>query len=146
LTGELEKVDFIRMRMGVSYKEARRALEAAGGDVTRALIRLEDKTGNMGERLRDRRADLTNSLRGMVRKSHATRVRLMDGDRSVAEAPGSVVAAGLIGTLLSNEIALLMVAGAVMAMTRGYTLEVDWPEGEDEMIRNTSYAEPGVTH
>lgn len=146
MTGDLEKVDFIRVRMGVSYKEACGALEVAGGDVTQALIHLEDKKKNMGERLQDRGADMTDTLRGALRRSHATRVKLMDGDRTVVEVPGTVVAAGLLGTLISNEVALLMVAGAIMAMSRQYTLEVEWPEEDATNSQDMYLHEPEVTH
>ena len=39
----LEKVDLIRERTGVSYTEAKEALEAGNGDVVDALIYIENK-------------------------------------------------------------------------------------------------------
>ena len=40
---QLEKVEKIREKTGVTYEEAKAALEAAGGDVLDALVYLESK-------------------------------------------------------------------------------------------------------
>lgn len=42
LDEELEKIDMIVERMGVSYKEAKEALEKSGGSVVDALIYIEE--------------------------------------------------------------------------------------------------------
>ena len=54
MTSELEKIDLIRARLGVSYKEAREALEKADGDVVQALVNLEEQGRNLGERFQAR--------------------------------------------------------------------------------------------
>ena len=41
----LEKIDLIRERMGVSYKEAKDALDQSQGNVLDAIILLEEKRG-----------------------------------------------------------------------------------------------------
>ena len=40
---QLEKVEKIREKTGVTYEEAKAALDAAGGDVLDALVYLESK-------------------------------------------------------------------------------------------------------
>ncbi|EAX48230.1 transcriptional regulator, Fis family [Thermosinus carboxydivorans Nor1] len=42
----LEKIDIIRERTGVSYREAKEVLERNGGNVIEALIELESKKEN----------------------------------------------------------------------------------------------------
>ena len=41
----LDKIDIIRDRTGVSYKEAREALTQADGNVVDALISIEESSG-----------------------------------------------------------------------------------------------------
>ena len=40
----LEKIELVKDRTGVSYKEAKEALEAADGSVVDAIIAIEDTT------------------------------------------------------------------------------------------------------
>ena len=48
---ELLKIDLLRERTGVGYKEAKDALDKAGGDVVQALIFIEDERVNLDEDL-----------------------------------------------------------------------------------------------
>ena len=54
----LEKIELVKDRTGVSYKEAKEALEAADGSVVDAIISIEENI--------DARANLRTALRPLL--------------------------------------------------------------------------------
>jgi hypothetical protein len=129
---ELEKIDLIRERLGAGYREAREALETAGGDVVQALVYLEEKGDNWGGRLQEQGREMLEQLKDLVQKGKEYRIKVKQGDRIVFEVPASIGALGIAGVLASGELAVLGVLGALTAMVKNYTLEVERP-GEDVM-------------
>lgn len=132
MNSELEKIDLIRARLGVGYKEAKEALDAAGGDVVQALIRLEDEKKNFTEKLQDRGQELLEQLKEIFQRGQETRIKIKQGERTVVELPAPVGALGLLGTLASSQLAVLGALGAVTAMARNYTLEIERPGREED--------------
>lgn len=130
MTSDLEKIDILRARLGVGYKEAKDALEEAGGDVVQALINLEEKGRNMGERFQARGQEMVEQLKGLLHKGQNYRIKLKKGDDTVFEVPASVGALGLLGALASSEIAILGALGTVTAMANKYTLEFEHRDSE----------------
>lgn len=130
MTSDLEKIDILRARLGVGYKEAKEALEAAGGDVVQALINLEEKGRNMGERFQARGQEMVGQLKGLLHRGQDYRIKLKKGEETVFEVPASVGALGLIGALASSEIAILGALGTVTAMAHNYTLEFERRDNE----------------
>ncbi|MFZ5649831.1 MAG: DUF4342 domain-containing protein [Bacillota bacterium] len=122
---DLGKIDLIRSRTGVSYREAREALEAAGGDVVLALIRIEEGGGSFTGKVHERGHEFMGQVKGILEKGKETRIRIKQGDRTVFELPASVGAVGLLGLLASSELAILGALGSVAAMANKYTLEID---------------------
>lgn len=131
MTDDLEKIDILRARLGVCYKEAREALEAAGGDVVQALVNLEEKKRNMGERLHAQGQEMVGQLKNLVHRGKNYKIKLKKGDETVFEVPASVGALGLVGALASSEIAILGALGTVTAMAHNYTLEFERPGNDD---------------
>jgi hypothetical protein len=127
---DLEKIDILRARLGVGYKEARDALEAAGGDVVQALINLEEKGRNIGERFQARGQEMVGQLKGLLHKGQNYRIKLKKGEDTVFEVPASVGALGLLGVLASSELAILGALGTATAMAHNYTLEFDRQDSE----------------
>lgn len=125
MTSELEKIDILRARLGVGYKEAKEALDAAGGDVVQALVNLEEKGRNFGERLQASGQEMLGQVKGLLQKGREYRIKIKQGDRTVFEVPASVGALGILGALASSEIALLGAMGTMAAMAKKYTLEFD---------------------
>lgn len=126
---ELEKIDVIRERLGVSYKEAREALAENDGDLLEALIRLEEKQhcGWTG-RLQERGGELAAQVRTLVEKGNYTKIKVRQGERVLFEVPASVGALGVIGALASTPLAIVAGIGTIAAMANRVTLEVDRPE------------------
>lgn len=137
---EIEKIDQIRSRMDVGYREAREALEAAGGDVVKALINLEERKNTFSGKIHHRGHEFIGQLKGILHKSQETRIKVKQGDRTVFEIPASLGAVGLLGVLASSELAILGALGTVAAMTKNYSLEFEKAEGAGD-----GEAKPGPT-
>jgi len=131
MTSELEKVDLIRARLSVGYKEAKEALDAAGGDVVQALINLEEKGRNIGERFQSKGQEVFEQIKGLLNKGQDYRIKVKQGERTVFEIPASVGALGILGALASSEIAVLGALGTAAAMAKKYTLEFERRGGPD---------------
>lgn len=119
----LEKIDIIRIRMNVSYKEAKEALDNAGGDLVAALVALEAEKSSWSERLTDRGEEMLGRLKAYFEKGTAKKIRFKKGDRVLFELPASAGMLGLAGMLMSGELAVLGAVGTVTAMLNKCTLE-----------------------
>lgn len=137
---ELEKIDIIRTRLGVSYKEAKAALDAADGDVIKALINLEEKEHAMGGRFHEKGSDVLGQIKGLLNKKRGYRIKIKQGDRTVTEIPASLGALGLLGAMASSEIAVLGVLASVAGMANKYSLEI---ERAGESDKDTQKSNPG---
>ena len=89
---ELEKLDAIRKRMNVSYDEARRALEEAGGDVVQALVNLEKEKGD----LLSIGIDLLDDVQKLMESGAPRKLSLKFGGKLVAEYPVAFTAAAAV--------------------------------------------------
>lgn len=129
---ELEKIDLIRERLGVSYREAKEALDKAGGDVVQALIMLENQDKKWDERLDAKGRELVDYIRDIMKKGNVTKVRLKKDDRVIFEIPATLGAIGVGGALLSPLLAVIGVVGTVAALVNHYKLEIVRPDGHVE--------------
>ena len=68
----LYKIDIIRERLGIGYKEAKKALDSAEGDVVQAIVSLEEHDGDFENRIRDRRDRLVSQIRSIFKKGNVT--------------------------------------------------------------------------
>lgn len=133
---ELEKIDVIRERLGVTYREAKEALAEAKGDVVEALIKLEEKAEetarNWDEKLQLKGHKWAAQVKEIVKKGNVTKVRVKKNGETVFEFPATVGALGLLGVLASSELAILAGLGTVGAMMKQYTLELERADGGKE--------------
>ncbi|MDN5345245.1 MAG: hypothetical protein PWQ18_1359 [Clostridia bacterium] len=130
---DLEKIDQLRERLGISYREAREALERAGGDVLEALIQYEESTREGLQRdLASWSGKLVERIRGILRQGNVTRIKVKKEGKTVAEIPATVGALGVLGVLASSELAILAGLSTVAALFNRYTLEVERPDGQVE--------------
>lgn len=145
MNNELEKIDVIRERTGATYREAKQALEKAGGDVVQALVNLEEGARGFGEKDFTGKKnvfgqnvfghELMDNIKDVLQRGQTTRIRIKQGDRTVFEVPASVGAVGILAALASSELALLGALGSVAAMSKKYTLEFDrTKKGEKEEV------------
>ncbi|MGL5511822.1 MAG: DUF4342 domain-containing protein [Sporomusa sp.] len=136
----LEKIDVIRQRTGVSYREAKEALERNNGNVLETLIELEDENKNKTnwtEEFSVRSTEVIDKVKELVREGNVNKIRIKHEGKVLAEIP---VALGAIGAVILPQLAAL---GVIVAVFKRCTIEVvrhdpeqdepKEPEAEDAM-------------
>ncbi|HHY40883.1 MAG TPA: DUF4342 domain-containing protein [Syntrophaceticus sp.] len=122
----LQKIDLIRERMGVSYREAKEALDRASGDVVGALVLLEEELQG---------GYLCEKLKETLEKGINAKLRLKKGDYTILECPVGLGLAGMLGMLLSDDLAILGAAFTVTALLSRCNLEIAGKEREAKEIQ-----------
>lgn len=138
----LEKIDLVKERTGVSYKQAKEALEAAEGDVVEAIITLEestccgaghDKGANWTETINAKGTEVVDKLKELVKKGNVSRIRVKKDNLVILDIP---VTAGAFAIFIPQFAAV----GAAVALLTKCTIEVERPEKEtiyvNEVIAN----------
>ncbi|WP_018247781.1 DUF4342 domain-containing protein [Orenia marismortui] len=118
---ELEKVDVIRERTGVSYEQALEALRAVDGDVLEAIVKLEKEEQNKyrKEEFQVRGEQILNKFKELIKEGNVTRIKVKKDDKVLLDIPVNV---GVVGAVLSPPLALL---GATTALLSKATIEVE---------------------
>ncbi len=118
---DLEKIDLIRERTGVTYREAKEALERNQGQVIDTLIELEErsKTGTKWtEEFSVRSTEVIDKVKELIREGNVNKIRVKHEGRVLAEIP---VALGAIGAVVLPQLAAL---GVLVAVFKRCTIEV----------------------
>lgn len=129
----LEKIELVKDRTGVTYKEAKEALEGADGNVVDAIIAIEEtidqksskKIGAQGEALISKMKDVVK--KGNISKILVTR----DGD-TIINIPLTV---GVLGTVVAPW---GMIAGVVAAF--GFKCKIEFVKDDGSIIDITEKA------
>lgn len=129
----LPKLDLIRDRLGVSYREAKEALEQTGGSVIDAIILLEGSQADVSERIQAGSEKMVARLKGIIHKGNTTRIKVKKGDRTLVEIPATLGALGVVGMLASTQLAVAGALGAVAALANKWTIEVERPRRKPEL-------------
>ena len=127
----LDKIDMIVERTGVSYKEAKEALEKNNSDVLEAIIYIENKNKSFTENIGNKGEKLLDKLKEYVRKGNVTKIIIKKDGETIMNIP---VSAGTIGTILAPQIALL---GFSVAFLSKCTFEIVKEDGEIININET---------
>ncbi|NLM97221.1 MAG: DUF4342 domain-containing protein [Halanaerobiaceae bacterium] len=130
LLDDLEKIDEIRKRLGVSYETAYNALQECNGDVISAIIKLE-KEGAEGKKINTdvlhvKGQELINKIKELIKEGNVNKIVVKNDEKTLAEIP---VTAGLVSLVLFPYLTLL--AGAA-ALYKDYTLEIDRSQSKNE--------------
>ncbi len=119
----LEKVDIIRDRTNVTYKEAKEALEAADGNVVDALINIEEAgEKKWTDTVTIRGSEAVDKLKGIVRTGNVNRIRVKKDDYVILDIP---VTAGAISAVLIPQLTAIGTAAALLSKC---TIEVERPD------------------
>lgn len=129
---ELEKIDVLRERLGLSYQEAKEALDAANGDLIEALINMEQKSTSWEDKFNDQGEAIIGKIKEIIQQGNVTKVKIKKDDETVLEIPATVGALGLIGVLASTPLTVVAGIGTVAAMMNQYKLEIVRPDGQTE--------------
>ena len=107
----LEKIELVKDRTGVSYREAKEALEATDGNVVDAIIKIEDEINiNFKAKITDNGAKVIEKIKEYVKKGNVSRITIKKDDEVMLNIPVTV---GVVGTALAPW---LTVIGSVVAL------------------------------
>jgi hypothetical protein len=134
----LEKIELVKDRTGVSYKDAKDALEAAEGNVVDAIIAIEERVNLSGTaKVIDKSNDIIDVIKDYVRKGNVSKISVSKDEDVLLNLPvnativGALVApwAALIGTVvcfgLKYKIELVLDDGTVVDITEKTTDKVE---------------------
>jgi hypothetical protein len=121
----LEKIELVIDRTGVSYKEAKEALEAANGNVVDAIISIEE-TMNMGAKgkMGAQSSQIIDKLKELVRKGNVSKIVIKKDGEQILNLPVNV---GIVGTVIAPWAAVL---GVIAAFGTRCVIEVITDVGE----------------
>lgn len=123
----LEKIDTIRERTGATYREAKDALERAGGNVLEALIDLEaKKPGGWTEEFSVKSGEVVDKVKELIRQGNVTKIRVKQDGKTLVEIP---VTLGAISAVFLPQLAAL---GVLVAVFKRCTIEVVRSDGGSE--------------
>lgn len=114
----LQKIDLIRERTGLGYKEAKDLLDAHGGDVVAALVAWEQSEQSWKEKIQVKGEQLVEKIKELLREGNVTRIVIRKGEDVLVEIP---VTWGAIGAVMAPALA---VVGVVAALVTNCTIEV----------------------
>lgn len=123
----LEKIELVKDRTGVSYREAKDALEACDGSVVDAIIAIEEnidkgKAGKTGEYVKTTMA----KVKELVNKGNISKISVKRGEESIVNIPVNV---GIVGAVLAPW---GVVAAAIAAF--GFKCKVELTTDDGKVI------------
>lgn len=121
----LEKIELVKDRTGVSYKEAKEALEAAGGSVVDAIIAIEEAMDVKSKsKLGEQSSEIIDKIKAAINKGNVSKIVVRKGDDVMLNLPVNV---GIVGTVLAPWAA---VAGVIAVFGTKCTIELVKDDGE----------------
>lgn len=141
----LEQVDKVKERTGVSYAEAKEALEKTNGNVLDAIILIEEEAkanldngigaeksngGTVGDKT-ETISELKAWLKDLINKGNVSRIKVSkDGDTIVDVPVNAGIAAAVIAVIIPPILAFVVVAAVVTKVT----IEITKQDGSVEVV------------
>ena len=121
----LEKIELVKDRTGVTYAEAKEALEEADGSVVDAIIAIEEtiNAGQKGRGFGKKGEALFASIKELVKKGNVAKIQVKRDGELVLNVP---VNAGIVGVVIAP---LASVVAVVAAFGFKCTIEVIKDDG-----------------
>ena len=124
----LEKIELVKDRTGVTYREAKEALEAVEGSVVDAIISIEDSAGE--RKKSGSREDggfyghkVIDKIKELIKKGNVSKIVVKKEEEILLNLP---VNAGIIGTLIAP---FAMIVGLITAFGTKCVIEVVKEDG-----------------
>ena len=123
----LEKIELVKDRTGVSYREAKDALEACDGSVVDAIIKIEEsideeKSGKGTEHVKA----TMDKIKELVKKGNVTKISVKRENESIVNIPVNV---GIVGAVIAPW---GLVAAAIAAF--GFKCKVELTTDDGQVI------------
>lgn len=127
----LEMVDKVIERTGVSYAEAKRALEYAEGNVLDAIIYLEKEEETKEENKYETIDEIKVWLKDLINKGNVTRIKVSKDDKKIVDVPVNAgIAAGVLAIVIPALLAFVVVAAVVTKVT----IEITMADGSVQVV------------
>lgn len=121
----LEKIELVKDRTGVSYKEAKEALEKAEGSVVDAIIAIEETIDiNSKSKFGEQCSEMIEKIKEAIRKGNISKIMIKKDDEVVLKLPVNI---GIIGTVLFPW---AVIASTIAAFGTKCTIELLKDDGE----------------
>ncbi|HZK02683.1 MAG TPA: DUF4342 domain-containing protein [Anaerovoracaceae bacterium] len=121
----LEKIELVKDRTGVSYKEAKEALESAEGSVVDAIIQIEESIDIKAKsKLSEQSTVIVEKVKKAIRKGNVAKIIVRKGEEVMLNLPVNV---GIIGSVLAPWAA---VAGIIAVFGTKCTIELVKDDGQ----------------
>jgi hypothetical protein len=131
----LEKIDIIKERTGVSYTDAKEALEECDGNVVNALIYIEAKQSKASkfnmEEMYTTKDEFMAWVKDVLRKGNVTRVKIKKDETVVVDIP---VNAGIAAGIFALIYPALIGIGVLTAVLTKVTIEITKEDGTVEVV------------
>ncbi|MCL2497437.1 MAG: DUF4342 domain-containing protein [Symbiobacteriaceae bacterium] len=125
----LEKIDHLRERFHVSYKEAREVLEETQGNLVEALILLENKNSQVRaekvaqqeyrrEEFKVKGSELVDQFKELIEQGNLTRIRILHRGRVLLDVP-------LTASVLLLVVPHLALVSAIAVLFNQVTIQVE---------------------
>ena len=120
----LEKIELVKDRTGVSYREAKEALESADGSVVDAIIAIEETIDEKSKgKFSEHSANVIASIKEAVKKGNVSKIIVKKDEDVVLNLPLNV---GIVGTVLAPW---AMIAGVIAAFGTKCVIELVKEDG-----------------
>ena len=130
----LEKIELVKDRTGVSYKEAKDALEAAEGSVVDAIIAIEETVDEKpSKKVNVAANDTVEKIKDMVKKGNISKITIKKDDEVLLNLP---LNAGLVGALVAPW---GVIAGMIAAF--GFKCQIELQKEDGTIVDISQRAE-----
>lgn len=134
----LEKIELVKDRTGVSYKEAKEALEAADGSVVDAIIAIEETVDDKkANKANEAVSEIMDKIKELVRKGNISKISVKKDDETIVNIPVNV---GIVGTFVAPW---GVIAAAIAAF--GFKCRVELTTDEGKVINISEKAQSAAT-
>ena len=144
---KLEDVDKVIERTGVSYKEAKEALEMSNGDILDAIIYAEENLKNNKLEKEEKGQTIEEFklwLKELINKGNVARIKIKKDEQVLVDVP---VNAGIAATVIGLIIPPLLAFGVIAAVATKVTIEITKTDGSIEVVNKyVSKATEGVVN
>ena len=136
----LEKVDMVKERTGVTYEQAKEALEICEGDVLEALIYIEKTQSISDDNNEAAKGNDSNTMsieelktwfKQIIEKGNVTRIKIKKDDNELIDVP---VNAGIAAGVIAIIIPPILAAGVIAAIATQITIEITKEDGSVEVV------------
>ena len=120
----LEKIELVKDRTGVTYKEAKEALELTDGNVVDAIIHIEESIDTSSVDQDSKVNAMLDKIKELIKKGNVSKLLIKKDEETVLSLP---VNFGIIGTVLFPW---AMVAGVITAFGTKCSIQLIGDNGE----------------